>query len=165
MAPLQPDMASDKEEVPGEVTAMDEDLGMPINKPTEPQHDRTLEFEEHTTQARESSRKDVETTKDTGVEDLQHNSPEPKIQTASQERDQDPREDMIGSTGEATSSRDQTVSQKRQSEAQDAGGGLTESKPKAVPSRAQAAWVTEAVAAVQANKKVRYGMESVEDKH
>ena len=164
MTPLQPNMASDKEEVPGEVTAMDEEVEMPISGATEPAHDRTLEFEEHTTQARESSRKESETAEDSGTEGLQL-TPGPKIQTASQERGQDRREDMIGSTGEATSSRDQTVSQERQSEAQDAGGGLTESKPKAMPSRAQAAWVTEAVAAVQANKKVRFWTLFVGDKH
>lgn len=164
MTPLQPDMASDKEEMPGEATAMDEDVEMPVNEPTEPQHDRTLEFEEHTTQARESSRKESETAEDSGTEGLQP-TPRPKIQIASQERGQDPREDVIGSTGEATSSRDQTVSQERQSEAQDAGGDLTESKPEAVASRAQAAWVTEAVAAVQANKKVRSWTSFVGDKH
>lgn len=164
MTPLRPNMASDKEKVSGEVTAMDEYAVIPMSGATEPEHDRTLEFEEHTTQARESSRKDVETAEDSGIEGLQP-TPGPRIQTASQERDQNPREDMIGSTGEATSSRDQTVSQERQSEAQDAGGGLTESKPKAMPSRAQVAWVTEAVAAVQANKKVRFRTKSVEDTH
>ena len=153
MTPLRPNMASDKEEVPGEVTAMDEDVEMPVNEPTEPEHDRTLEFEEHTTQARESSRKDVETAEDSGTEGLQL-TPGPKIQIASQERDQDPREDMIGSTSEAT-----------QPKAQDTVGDSTESKPKGVPSRAQAAWVTEAVAAVQANKKVRSWTSFVEDKH
>ena len=153
MTPLQPDMASDKEEMPGEATAMDEDVEMPVNEPMEPQHDRTLEFEEHTTQARESYRKDSETAEDSAAEALQP-TPGPKVQTASQKRDENQSEDMIGSIGEAT-----------QSKAQDTVGDSTESKPNGVPSRAQAAWVTEAVAAVQANKKVRFRTSFVGDKH
>ena len=153
MTPLHPDMASGQDVLPGEMTATNGNAEMPhhdvtlpgevlpstaigVNaglledEPREPEHDRTVEFEQHTAHARELSRKG-------------------------------------SNTGEATPSRNQSVSQERRSEAQNEGEDLTESKPEAMSSRTQAAWVNEAVAACQANKKVRFLVVgySIQDKH
>lgn len=164
MTPLQPDMASDEEVLPGEMTAMDGGAEMLVDEPTEPE--QLTGFEEHTTRVRDLSRKDVEAAKESGAEDLHHNSPGPKTQTTAEERDpnaQDPREDMTEPKGEATPSQDQIMAQERRPGTQNEGEDLTVSKPDAMPSRTQAAWVTEAVAAVQANKKVRFRIMSVHD--
>ena len=158
MMPLQPDMASDDELMPRETTAMDGDAGMLMDEPTEPE--QLTEFGEHTAQARELSRKDC------GVEDLQHNSP--GKQSASRERDpnkQDPREDMPQLKGEATLSQDPIRLQERRAGAQDEGEDLVESKSEATPCRKHAAWVGEAFAACQANKKVRSRILPIHDKH
>lgn len=116
------------------------------------------EFEKHTSQARDLSRKEKEVEiasgKDSGIEDLQLNTPGPEIQAATQERDPT-EEGMAESKGEATPSRVQIVSQERLPEAQNEGEDPAEPEQEITPTRQQAAWVTEAVAACQANKKVR----------
>jgi hypothetical protein len=134
---------------------------------------RAAEFESEAASARQASREATEATlnKDSDVEDLQHKSPgHLKEQIAPQERDpnaQDPSEDMAEATSEATPLRDQTVAQEHRPEAQDEGEDMAESKPEVTPLRLQAAWVTEAVAACQANKKVRFLVVgySIQDKH
>lgn len=104
------------------------------------------EFKKHTALARELFRK----------EDPQHNSPGPEI--SRDPNAQDPtEEDMAESKGEATPSRDLIASHERLPEAQNEGEDLAELEQEATPpSRIQAAWVTEAVTACHANKKVRF---------
>ena len=157
MMHVQPGMASDDELTPRETTAMEGDAEMLVDEPTGPE--QLTEFGEHTAQARELFRKNC------GVEDLQHHSPEMK--SASQERDpnkQDPREDMPQLKGKATS-RGPIRLQERRPGAQDEGEDLAESKPEATPCRTHAAWVGEAFAACQANKKVRFRMSPIHDRH
>lgn len=115
------------------------------------------EFERYTMQAREKSRKTLESAseQDSGVEDFrQHSSPGSKTQCNANAID--PRKDLTEPIGEATLSRDQSVSQERQSEAQNEGEDLPEPERETTPTRQQAAWVTGAVGAYQANKKVRF---------
>lgn len=131
MTPLQSAMASDEEALPGEMTAVDGDAEMLVDEPTE--SEQLTEFEQHTAQARELSRKDFEAAKNSGIRELQHSSPGPKIQATAEGRG---------------------MSQEQRPEAQSNGQDLGEAKPEAMPSRIQATWVTGAVTACQANKKV-----------
>jgi hypothetical protein len=115
-------------------------------------HDHVTAFENHTPQARELSRTEVNTTKESDAEDLQHKSPGLKKRSALQERNPnapDPREDMTESMREATPSQDD----------------LAEPEQQATPTRLQAAWVIEAVAAFRSNKKVRFLILPGQDKH
>lgn len=68
---------------------MDGDAEILVDEPTglEYKHDRTTELEGHTAKARELSRKDAETVKDSGVEELQHSCPGPKIRARAGELD------------------------------------------------------------------------------
>jgi hypothetical protein len=154
---------ADPEALPSEMTtAIDGEARISVDEAMELSQERTTEFEDYTTQVKEASRQEVDSAsaKDSGVEgdDQHNNSPRRKTQIASQVRDhnaQDPREATAEAMPEAMPSRDQTVSQEHRPEAQNEGADLTEAKPEATPLRLQAAWVTEAVAVCQANKKVR----------
>jgi len=171
MALYQPDTVLAEEVLPGEMsTATGEDVELQVDDLTEPNRKRTTELEIHTTQSRKSSRQDIEsaTVEDSGVENLQHNSPGSGEQIEPPERDSnapDPTEGMTVAKREATPCTDRTRSPERRKEAQIAGEDLAEPKPEATPSRIQAGWVTEAVAACQANKKVRRQMLPIHDKH
>ena len=161
MALVQTDVAlADPEGLTGEMaTALGGDAGIAVDEGSELSHElndnRTTEFEKHTMQAREASRIDPETARDSGVEDLQHNPPGLKDQTAPQERD--PREHMAELKPEATPSRNQTVSQEGRPE------DMAEPKGEATSPRLQAAWVNDAVLAAKANKKVRISLSYVHD--
>jgi hypothetical protein len=135
----EPDLA-DLEDLPSEMTtAINGEVEVSADELKEMSQERTAEFEEYTAEAREASR-ETKSAKDSGVEDdLLHNSPENLVEPK-----------------EATPSPDQTVAQKHRQEAQNKGEDMTESQPEEIPPRVQASWVTDAVAACQANKKVRF---------
>ena len=161
MTLLQPDIASDEDVMPTEMTAMDGDAEIPVDGSVKYRHGRT-EFEQHTARVRESFRRE------SSVEGLYHNFSGPKTQATAEERDpnaQDPREDMTEPKGEATSSQDKIMAQEQRPETQNEGEDLTVSKQEAMPSRIQAAWAAEAVVAVQATRKVRFRIMSVHDKY
>jgi hypothetical protein len=155
MVLVQPNSAvADSEVPPSEMaTALGGDAKIGVDEAS----DRTAEFEQHAAQVREESRNDDSAaTTDSGIEDLQHNSPgHPKEQIAPQERD--PREHMAELKPEATPSRNQTVSQEGRPE------DMAEPKGEATPPRLQAAWVNEAVLAAKVTKKVRSSLSYVHD--
>lgn len=146
-------------------TFVDGDAEISEDGVKEMSQERTAEFEEYTAQAREASRKD------SGTEHLQHNSPGlQKKHIAPQERDlniKDPREGTTEPQREATPLQAQLVSQEQRPGAQSTEEDTMGPQREVTPPRKQAVWVTEAVAACQANKKVRfprYGF-SDQDKH
>lgn len=155
MVLVQPNSAvADSEVPPSEMaTALGGDAKIEVDEAS----DRTAEFEQHAAQVREESRNDDSAaTTDSGIEDLQHNSPgHLKEQIAPQERD--PREHMAELKPEATPSRNQTVSQEGRPE------DMAEPKGEATPPRLQAAWVNEAVLAAKVTKKVRSSLSYVHD--
>jgi hypothetical protein len=164
---LEDDLVSvNLEDLPSEMTTVvDGEPEISVDEVKEMSQERTAEFEEYTTQVREVSREN------SGAESLQHNSPGlTKAHIAPQEpilNTLDPRGEMAEATSQAAPSPDQTVAEEHRPEAQTEGADLTEAKPEVAPLRLQAAWVTEAVAACQANKKVRFLVVgySVQDKH
>lgn len=106
------------------------DAKMLLSEAPEYDRDRTAEFEEQTARERQTHGENVEamTTQGTNGEGLPHSSPEHEPHITSQERGlyaHNAREEMV------------------------------EPKREATPLSPQAAWVTEAVIACQANKKVR----------
>lgn len=164
MAPVRSDAAlAGPKVLPGEmVTPVGGDAETLVD---ELSPDRTAELEQQATPVRDASRKkdfETATSKDSGVEELQHNSPgHCKEQIAPQERDtsaQDPREHMSQAEGRATPFRDQTVS--HEGRPQD----MAEPERDATP-RQQATWVNDAVLAANANKKVRSLISNTHDQY
>lgn len=153
--PLSPDSsptdkAGDEDKVMADIDLADSEVSLSGKLLT------SDKFERYTMQAREKCRKKLEgaSAQDSVVEDFrQYRSPEPRTQWNANAMD--PREDLTEPMGEATPSRGQSVSQERQPEAQNEGEDLPEPEQKTASIRRQAALVTEAVAARQANKKVR----------
>jgi hypothetical protein len=109
--------------------AIGKDAKRLVSKPQELDADRAAEFKEHTTQGRKAARGDAECiiAKESEDEDPQQGSPVYERHGPSQEKAPDVR---------------------------DANGDLAKPKQETSRPRTQAAWVTEAVAACQTNKKL-----------
>lgn len=135
------------------------------------EHRDVLEtFVEETARARQASREYNEAAmlEETGVEGLQNGSPVTQDPIVSQERGPDTREigeDMTEPKPEVESPKKQIALDERKTEHSNAEEETSVMKQEARSPRTQAVWVTEAVAACQANKKVCSQGSSARSKH